>query len=239
MYKYIFCLFAFCCSFFLRANSVPVLSLNDGQNQQNYALKQDSDLDRKLEQFSKNILKLHQTNSNLENEISSLRGLIEAQNNEISNLKKKQRSLYIELDNLKNSKPENKEQNLDPVTQSIKEYQDAVNLVLKDKNYAQAIVHFRKFIKENPKSIYVGNSRYWLGQLLYNEKKIKEAKEQFLLVVKNHPNSNKHSDALLKLALLAQIEGNNSLAKKYYTRILKDHPKSKSAKIAQEKVATL
>ncbi|MCT7655726.1 hypothetical protein MBH78_15875 [Oceanimonas sp. NS1] len=42
-----------------------------------------------------------------------------------------------------------------------------MNLVLQDKDYNAAIPAFARFITQYPRSTYVPNAHYWLGQLLF------------------------------------------------------------------------
>ena len=95
----------------------------------------------------------------------------------------RQRQLYQELDKVANSQPAatpaapaaaaasatpaaaaNYSTNLNE-----NQAYDAVNMVLKEKNYDKAIPAFEGFIKQYPSSSYVPNAHYWLGQLLFNK----------------------------------------------------------------------
>ncbi|WP_115718003.1 tol-pal system protein YbgF [Gallaecimonas mangrovi] len=118
-------------------------------------------------------------------------------------------------------------------------YDRAVGLVLKQKDYAKATVAFRKFIKDFPKSSYIDNANYWLGQLLYSDRKLGEAAQSFSQVVNHYPNSTKRADAMLKLGIIAQEKGDKAGASGYFKRVMKEYPDSTSARLAKDRLASL
>ncbi|MER2494438.1 tol-pal system protein YbgF [Catenovulum sediminis] len=118
-------------------------------------------------------------------------------------------------------------------------YDRAVNLVLKDKRYEQAIPEFEKFIQQFPNSVYQPNAHYWLGQLFFTKGELKAAAKSFNQVVENYPESNKRPDAIFKSGMVAQKLGQVSLAKEKYQQVLREYPDSTSAKLANSRLAEL
>merc|ERR1712098_719197 len=110
-------------------------------------------------------------------------------------------------------------------------YERAVNLVLKDKRYDQAIPEFKSFIASFPESVYVANAHYWLGQLLFNKGNLLESARSFETVSDQFKASNKRGDALLKLGMIAQKQNNVEQAKQYYQQVLTEYPESASARL--------
>ncbi len=115
-------------------------------------------------------------------------------------------------------------------------YEQAINYVVKDRNYAAAIPAFEDFIKNYPNSEYTSTSHYWLGQLYYQKNEFAKAKTHYERVVKQFPNSSKVPVALLKLGLVADNQNDAAAAKKYYNQLIKSFPKSKAAATAKAKL---
>ena len=115
-------------------------------------------------------------------------------------------------------------------------YEQAINYVVKDRNYTAAIPAFEEFIQNYPNSEYTSTSHYWLGQLYYQKNEFAKAKTHYERVVKQFPNSSKVPDALLKLGLVADKQNDAAAAKKYYNQLIKSFPKSKAATTAKAKL---
>ncbi len=115
-------------------------------------------------------------------------------------------------------------------------YEQALNYVIKDKNYAASIPAFEAFIASYPKSSYRANSHYWLGQLYYQKNELAKSKSNFEVVVKQFPNNSKVPDVLEKLGLVSEKQNDAAAAKKYYNQLVKSFPKSKAAARARIKL---
>ncbi|MGP7733120.1 tol-pal system protein YbgF [Oceanimonas smirnovii] len=113
-------------------------------------------------------------------------------------------------------------------------YDKAVNLVLQDKDYNAAIPAFARFITQYPESSYVPNAHYWLGQLLYAQKRYDQSKAQFARVAEAYPKSNKRADSLLKLGLIAREQKDDAGARQYFQQVLSEYGSSSAARLAQE-----
>ncbi|AEY02247.1 hypothetical protein GU3_12460 [Oceanimonas sp. GK1] len=113
-------------------------------------------------------------------------------------------------------------------------YDRAVNLVLQDKDYNAAIPAFARFITQYPQSTYVPNAHYWLGQLLYAQKRFDQSKAQFARVVEAYPKSNKRADSLLKLGLIAREQKDDGQARQHFEQVLSEYAGSSAARLAQE-----
>ena len=118
-------------------------------------------------------------------------------------------------------------------------YEQAINFVIKDNNYAAAIPAFESFIENYPNSEYTSNSHYWLGQLYYQKSDFPKAKTHFERVVKQYPNSSRVPDALEKLGIVAEKQNDLVAAKRYYNQLIKSFPKSKPAAKARKKLETM
>ncbi|MGR5194948.1 tol-pal system protein YbgF [Vibrio rotiferianus] len=178
-------------------------------------------------------------------EISDLRGELERNSYEMQQMLKRQRELFVELDRIRGemkAAPATAEKkpaetggkyssNVDEQTA----YQNAVDLILKKRDYTGAIAAFQQFQKDYPDSTYSANSHYWLGQLYFAKKQDKEAVKSFAAVV-SYKESNKRADALVKLGDIAERNNNAEQAKKYYQQVVDEYPGSASAKVASSKL---
>ncbi|MCZ4336585.1 tol-pal system protein YbgF [Shewanella colwelliana] len=182
----------------------------------------------------------------LQQEVLDLRGLSEQQNYQISQMLQRQRQLYEDIANLTSSKAAaaatvTTADSSGP-SSSLGEtasYERAVNLVLKERKYDEAIPAFRDFIKQYPESTYAANANYWLGQLLYNKGELADAANAFDTVVKQFNDSNKRGDSLVKLGMIAEKRSDSATAKVYYQQVVKEYANSAAARIAKQQLAGL
>jgi tol-pal system protein YbgF len=208
-------------------------------------------LERKLEARNR-----MQTQVNdIQQELNELRGITELHTHKLSQILARQRELYQELDRRVSEalKPTNQatstiatmnslgavQQNYSNDLTENQAYDQAVNMVLKDKRYEQAIPAFRQFNQQYPQSSYAANAHYWLGQLLFNKNELVEAKKEFTIVVEQFDQSTKRSDAMLKLAMVEQKQNNTNKATSWYQQLISSYPNSSAAKLAQARLKTL
>jgi len=118
------------------------------------------------------------------------------------------------------------------------DYNAAVSLALEKKQYDQAISAFQAFIKQYPKSTYLPNANYWLGQLYYNKGKKDDAAYFYAVVVKNFPKSPKSSDAMYKVGVIMQEKGQADKAKAVFAQVVKQYPNTDAAKQAQKRLSS-
>lgn len=184
----------------------------------------------------------------LQNEVLDLRGITEQQNYQMNQMLQRQRQLYEEIANLtaKSSTPAAPVQadatTVAAASSTLGEtgsYEAAVNLVLKERKYDEAIPAFRSFISTYPDSNYAANANYWLGQLLYNKSEYNDAKQAFSTVVSKFADSNKRGDSLVKLGMIAEKENDSAGARALYNKVLKEYADSASARLAQQQLSAL
>jgi tol-pal system protein YbgF len=229
-------------------SSTPVSSQSSGS-----LSEQLINVERKLDARNRAQVNVQRQLDDLQVQVNELRGVTELHTHQLSQVLERQRELYQELDRrvseaLKPTTQASTTVVTDVVTLS-KDYSDdlteneaydkALNLVLKDKRYEQAIPEFRSFNKAYPNSTYAPNSHYWLGQLLFNKGELAEAEQEFSTVVSQFKDSRKRPDALLKLAMVAQQQKNNNKAKQLYRQLLSEYPDSTSAQLAKPRLEKL
>ncbi|NQY63923.1 MAG: tol-pal system protein YbgF [Alteromonadaceae bacterium] len=212
-------------------------------------------LGRKLDSRNRAQVNVQRQLDELQNEVNELRGVTELHTHQLSQVLERQRELYQELDRRVTEalKPVNKvpaslvapkpgsdsSVNYSSNLSENEAYDRAVNLVLKDKRYEQAIPEFRAFNKKFPNSSYAANSHYWLGLLLFNKNDLTKAKIEFDIVVNDFADSNKRSEAMLKLAMVQQKKNNISQAIAQYRQLIEEYPSSSAAVLAQTRLETL
>jgi tol-pal system protein YbgF len=209
-------------------------------------------LERLLRNRNQLQLEMQQQIDEMATEIQHLRGQVEKNSHDMGQMLTRQRELFVEIDRLREelkSKSSHEAQadsdtsgqaassgtyseNVDEQTA----YQNAVDLILKKRDYAGAINAFTQFQRDFPKSNFAPNAHYWLGQLYYAKKQDDKAVESFKAVLA-FSKSNKRADALVKLGDLEKRRKNPELAKQYYQQVIDEYPDSASAESAKQAIA--
>ena len=177
-------------------------------------------------------------------EVSQMKGSLEVFANQLEQIEERQRNLYQMIDEGQKGST-NSSRASTPVNQDAGDgtdraaYQSAVDLVLNDKQYQQAITAFEAFVIDHPKSSYVPNAQYWLGQLLYKEKKRDEARVAFLVVTDKYPDSNKRADAMFKIGIIDEYLGNKDSARSFYQKTITEYPSSSAAGLSAKRLKAL
>lgn len=197
------------------------------------------------------LYQIQQQLSDAQLDIDILRGQIQENQYQLSQVIQRQKDFYMQLDSLKtgvnkvkfNTDSSNSNNAIDiaELSNERADYDTAVALAIKSKSkqqIAQAISSFQHFIKTYPKSNYHPNSNYWLGQLNYNQGNKDDAAFYFATVVKNYPSSSKGAESLYKVGLLMQEKGQNDKARVIYQQVIKAYPNSQSAQLAEKKLAS-
>lgn len=238
-----------CCA--LAAKPAPVIEV--GASSGGLA-EQLAVLDRKLDSRNKAQIAIQQQLDELQNEVNELRGVTELHTHQLSQVLERQRELYQELDRRVSQalQPTSKAPGATALppdsglnvaySSDLSEnefYDRAVNLVLKDKRYEQAITEFNAFNNKFPNSAYAANAHYWLGQLLFNKDELAKAEHEFTLVVNQYKDSTKRSDAMLKLALVAQKLNQAQRAGNLYRQVIEEYPTSSAAQLAKARLESL
>ena len=193
-----------------------------------------------------NLLKEVET---LKAEIAKLRGDAEVQAHLIETLEKRQKDLYVDLDQRVTelnkaatapvaTKPgSNTAGAIDPAMESS-DYEAALN-AFKARDYNQAIAGFKTFLKNYPDSALAPNAQYWIGYSYYSLKDYKSAIAQQQKLIAVYPVNAKVPDALLNIAS-AQIEMRDKKgAKKTLEDITAKYPGTNAAALASKRLVTL
>lgn len=189
----------------------------------------------------------------LQGEVDTIRGSIELHNHQLGQILERQRELYLELQNRFSDLSEqtasagNSVGVIAPGSQGNRSagqseeqaYQSAVNLILKERNYDDAIPAFQVFLSTFPNSSYTDNAHYWLGQLLFNKQDWDGARLQFESVVTKFADSPKRADAILKLGMVEKSVGNKAKAERLFEQVVAEYPDATPSRLANEQLKSL
>ena len=211
-------------------------------------------VERKLDSRNRAQVNIQRQLDDMQTQVNELRGVTELHTHQLSQVLERQRELYQELDRrvseaLKQPSsqvPSAIAVDTSDVSQSYSDtlteneaYDKALNLVLKDKRYEEAIPAFRSFNQTYPQSTCAPKAHYWLGQLLFNKGELVEASQEFSVVVEQYKDSSKRPDALLKMAMVAQQQNDVTTAVKLYRQLLSEYPDSTSSQLAKPRLESL
>jgi tol-pal system protein YbgF len=229
------------------AAPAPVTDVTSGNSE-----KRITELERKFSTRTESQHRQQEQLDVMQNEVNELRGTIEVQNYKLEKIVERQRELYLEIDkriSAVNIQPSTMPlPAVNPVSSSVEAplsanendaYDKAVNLILKDRLYEQAIPEFKKFLQNFPSSSYVPNAQYWLGQLLFNKQDWAGAGEQFQSLITDYPDSSKKADAMLKLGITEMERSNAARAKQLWEQVIAEFADSSSAKLAEKRLKGL
>lgn len=220
-------------------------------------------LERISNAHSQLLTQLQQQLSDSQRDIDSLRGQIQENQYQLSQVVDRQKQIYQQMDSLSSqsstgnataaasgaaagaaagtatdSSTSAPAQVPASTGNENSDYNAAVSLALEKKQYDQAISAFQAFIKQYPNSTYQPNANYWLGQLYYNKGKKDDAAYFYAFVVKNYPKSPKSSDAMYKVGVIMQEKGQVDKAKAVYAQVVKQFPNTDAAKQAQKRLSS-
>jgi tol-pal system protein YbgF len=171
----------------------------------------------------------------LQDEVTSLRGLIEEQAYELKQLKQLQLDNYIDLDRRISgaaraapAKPEvNSISSADTpdassaLADGLSEsdaYKAAYDL-LNQKNFDGAVDAFKAYLAHFPNGEFASNSHYWLGKVAMLKKDYPAAKQWFSELIDRFPNASKVPDTKLDLGKVYFILGDKAKAKAMLTEV--------------------
>ena len=195
----------------------------------------------------------------LEEQLRDLQGQLEQQQNTIRRLEKRQRDVYLELDQLRNQQqssvstptpvppaetlptpvitqqPDTDAPAPVSVDQALAEQgaYDDIYALIRAKQYPQAIEALGQFLQTYPEGKYAANAYYWLGQLYSINQNFTDAETALMQVVDNFPNHHKRPDALVKLGILYAQQAQLDKARQFLQQVLDTYPDSTAARLAQ------
>lgn len=188
------------------------------------------------------LLDLSGQNESLRQEVARLRGQVEVLTNEIANMQRRQKDLYVDLDaRIRKLEPQQvlvdgKEASVGMAEQ--KAY-DAALTHFKEGGYKMAADGFIDFLKRYPQSGYAPAAQYWLGNAYYAQRDYRSAVAAQAEVVKKYPDSPKAADAMLNMASSYMELKDKANARKTLESLIARYPKSQAAENAKQRLSQL
>jgi tol-pal system protein YbgF len=176
----------------------------------------------------------------LQDEVRTLRGMMEELNNEVRLLKKRQMDDYMDLDRRLStpaagqarpsslsganttqtvvgeaveSSPAGASHTASPASGAEAAHYNNAYAQLKAGKVAAAVAQFKAHISKYPNGKYVANSHYWLGEIYVLQNKLELARQSFTTVLESYPAHRKASDSTYKLGQVYFMQGNKAKAK--------------------------
>ena len=205
--------------------------------------QKDSDLSARidrLETAQRNQLELANQTETLRQEISRLRGQIEALTNEVATLQQRNRDLYADLDaRLKKMEPSTVAVDGKSVAVDRSELTayEAALAQFRASDFKGALSSFQQFVARYPQSAYVPVAHYWIGSSHYALKEYKSAIAAQQILVDRYSDSTRAPDALLSIAESQLQLSDKKSANRTLGRLIKDYPESEAAKVGARAIA--
>ena len=184
--------------------------------------------------------------SDLEQEIATLRNLIEENTYLIERYQELQQQRYLDLDKrLHNLLSEEKEGLVTEYlngqqynsTEEIDLYKGALEL-FEASRYAEALESFRELIISYPEGTYSADAYFWSGELYLVQQLFEDAREHYLVVVEKFIDHPRVADSLFKLGILERALMNEQIANSYFSRVISEYPDTGAAELAKKSLET-
>lgn len=198
----------------------------------------------------------------LQQEVMSLRGLVEQLSHDLQKSKSIQEDRYLELDRRLQSQPTvalsvalsdsvevsadlrlatDSDADTPIVADEIKpeqSYYDQGRTLILARDYDQAIASLRLVIEHYPIGVYAPNAYYWIGEVhaAKPEPDYEAARQALVQVIKSYPDSNKVPDAAFKLGKVYHLMGDCQRAKASLSDVAKTYSTKSAGKLAERYV---
>jgi len=186
---------------------------------------------------------LAQLIESLKQDMAKLRGQIEVLSNQSETLERRQKDLYVDLDNRLRKMEQTQTQLQDKMSQGERSaaaekqaYETALNQ-FKLGNYQLAITSFQNFMTNFSSSEMLPSAQYWIGNAYYAMRDYKSAIAAQQKVVRLWPENSKAPDALLNIASSQAEIGQSSAARETLRMLVKKYPSSSAAEQAKQRLA--
>ena len=198
----------------------------------------------------------------LQQEVQTLRGLVEEQSYQLKKLKQQRLDDYLDLDrrvsglsqatsgsfakpaasgssNTGTPNTASQPSSAAPAQSSggsaedeLSLYRSGIDAVLKQRDYDKGIESFDAYLRDYPSGVYAANAKYWLGQVYLQREDLDSAQQWFNTLVQEHPNHQKTPEAKFKLAKVLFLQGDLDEAQTQLQAVVSSG--SSAAKLAQD-----
>lgn len=213
-----------------------------------------AELEKKL---SGNGLQLLEQVQALQQEVQTLRGLIEEQQHALEILNRQQRATadtQLKTATVQSNAPANTFSELappplegaqptgpaatiatTPLEVEKQLYEEAYGL-LQSRQYQPAVDQLQALLKRFPDGQYALNAQYWVGEVFLVQGKVDLAESAFQQIVTKYPSHTKTGDALLKLGYVAYAKGDYPKARDFFTQVKTRYASTPTARLAEARL---
>lgn len=110
---------------------------------------------------------------------------------------------------------------------------------IRERKNKKAILQFREFLRQFPKSRLASNAQYWLGESYYDMRDFPTSLIEFQKVINRYPGSRKVPDALYKKGITYLSLKNSGKARLVFNTLIKKYPKHPLAQKARKRLQVL
>jgi len=183
----------------------------------------------------------------LEQEIATLRNLIEENTFLIERYQELQQQRYLDLDKRLHSILSGELEELNEgslnlndlnSTEEIDLYKEALEL-FEVSRYAEALEVFRDLIISFPEGTYSADAYFWSGELYLVQEQLEDAREHYLEVAEKFKDHDRVADCLYKLGVIEKLLLNDEAANSYFSRLISEYPDTGAAELAKKSKETL
>ena len=182
----------------------------------------------------------------LEQEIATLRNLIEENTFLIERYQELQQQRYLDLDKRLHSILSGELEELNEgslnlndlnSTEEIDLYKEALEL-FEVSRYAEALEVFRDLIISFPEGTYSADAYFWSGELYLVQDQLEDAREHYLVVTEKFKDHDRVADCLYKLGVIEKLLLNDEAANSYFSRLIFEYPDTGAAELAKKSMET-
>lgn len=187
----------------------------------------------------------------LQQEVQSLRGMVEELNHQLNQMRNGERQRYLDLDRRLNElDPDNKGASLAPATgksstasrfDNDKAMYEQASELRKKSQFRDAIELLNDLLAEYPRGAYAPYSNYWLGELYLAvaPPDYKSAKKHFVSLLVDYPDHVKVPDAMYKLGRLYADQEQQDKARSTWNALIQKYPGKSAANLAKNALSSL
>ena len=106
-------------------------------------------------------------------------------------------------------------------------------------DYEVAIILFKQYLRQHPRSPQAGDAQYWIGESLYAQKEFNAAIVAFDEVIQEYPQNDMVASSTLKVGLSFANLGDQPNARFFLQQVQENFPNSSQAQLATEKLKQL
>ena len=189
---------------------------------------------------------IYQKLNALEQEIATLRGLVEENTYLIERYQELQQQRYLDLDKrlhdlLSDELEDLDNESLNTSNQSFSEEIDLYKKALELFNasrYSEALEAFRKLIIYFPEGNYSADAYFWSGELYLAQDLLEDARENYLVVTEEFSEHNRAPDSLYKLGVIERILLNEEAATSHFSKLIQEYPDTGATELAKKSMET-